>query len=301
MQSIIIDWLEFTILQASALDWAFAFLCVDSANFEDLTKGGLGYKRQLYYNNIRIYFDGNEGMGTHIQISGKGCRYLESQGKNLYKMLYTLHDMDNINLTRLDLALDTTDNILSKMLDSISNNLFSSRSQSIRVISSYTNSYLQADTLYIGSRSSLLMVRVYNKALEQGLDADWYRIEIVFKKERIRLAVPFLRQGVPHAFAGILNNYFRPLECLKSQKCRSPTADYWVDFLGSVAKISIFEQPQAPSIEDKYAWIVSQVEPTIAMLSLAFGNSQWLSALAERGKDRLREKDYKLIQNWRNQ
>lgn len=299
MQRIIIDWLEFTLLKGFDIKWIADLFCIPLEDFEDLPKGGLGYKKQKFFNNIRIYYDGNVGMGIHIVISGQGCRYLESQGKNLFDMLDYLYSVENINLSRLDIALDTDINILSKVLKSIEKGLYSSKSRNIKVISSLTDSKLQADTLYIGSRSSLLMVRIYNKALEQGVDFEWYRIEIVLKKDRIEMAVPFLRQNVSYAFAGILTNYFRPLQSLKGQKCRSPTANYWVKFLGDIEKITLYSCPECKTIEDKYSWVVNQVEPTIALLSAAFEGDEWLKAVVANGKKRLKEKELRLLQKWK--
>lgn len=299
MQRIIMDWLEFTLLKGFDIEWVSSLFSIALDSFEDLPKGGLGYKKQKFFNNIRLFYDGNVGMGFHIVVSGQGCRYLESQGKNLFDMLDYLYSLDNVNLSRVDIALDTDINILSKVLKSIEKDLYSSKSRNIKVISSLTDSKLQADTLYIGSRSSLLMVRIYNKALEQGVEFPWYRVEIVLKKDRIVMAVPFLRQNISHAFAGILTNYFRPLQSLKGQKCRSPTANYWVKFLGDIEKISLYSNPECKTIEDKYSWVVNQVEPTIALLSTAFEGDEWLKAVVENGKKRLKEKELRLLQKWK--
>lgn len=299
MQRIIMDWLEFTLLKGFDIEWVSSLFSIALDSFEDLPKGGLGYKKQKFFNNIRLYYDGNVGMGLHIVVSGQGCRYLESQGKNLFDMLDYLYSLDNVNLSRVDIALDTDINILSKVLKSIEKDLYSSKSRNIKVISSLTDSKLQADTLYIGSRSSLLMVRIYNKAIEQGVEIPWYRVEIVLKKDRIVMAVPFLRQNISHAFAGILTNYFRPLQSLKGQKCRSPTANYWVKFLGDIEKISLYSNPECKTIEDKYSWVVNQVEPTIALLSTAFEGDEWLKAVVENGKKRLKEKELRLLQKWK--
>lgn len=299
MQRIIMDWLEFTLLKGFDIEWVSSLFSIALDSFEDLPKGGLGYKKQKFFNNIRLYYDGNVGMGLHIVVSGQGCRYLESQGKNLFDMLDYLYSLDNVNLSRVDIALDTDINILSKVLKSIEKDLYSSKSRNIKVISSLTDSKLQADTLYIGSRSSLLMVRIYNKAIEQGVEIPWFRVEIVLKKDRIVMAVPFLRQNISHAFAGILTNYFRPLQSLKGQKCRSPTANYWVKFLGDIEKISLYSNPECKTIEDKYSWVVNQVEPTIALLSTAFEGDEWLKAVVENGKKRLKEKELRLLQKWK--
>ena len=118
---IIVDWLQFTLLRDDGLDTVLEILRQKKEDFEALDKGGLGYKRQIINNNIRIYFDGLKGMGICVSVSGKGCRYMESQGQNLWALLFRLARSARINIKRVDLALDTDVKLIDKVRKSVDN------------------------------------------------------------------------------------------------------------------------------------------------------------------------------------
>ena len=75
--SIIIDWLQFTIKgnDVNTDTIIINTLLLDVNNFIQLDHGKMGYKSQLFYNNISVLYNGNDGMGTHVIISGQACRY----------------------------------------------------------------------------------------------------------------------------------------------------------------------------------------------------------------------------------
>ena len=171
---IIVDWLQFTLLKDDGLQIVFRILRLNPADFERLDKGGLGYKDQLINNNIRIYFNGNQGMGINTCISGKGCRYMESQGIDLWSLLFRLAQSAKINITRLDLALDTSFKLIDKIRASIDKKKYISKSRSISYICKSGKDSTRTETIYLGSRSSDLMIRIYDKAVEQGLEAVSY-------------------------------------------------------------------------------------------------------------------------------
>lgn len=55
----------------------------------------------------------------------------------------------------------------------------------------------QGDTLYIGSRSSAKMLRLYNKGAEQRLELDWIRLEVEYKAEAASSAAAALASAQP--------------------------------------------------------------------------------------------------------
>ena len=69
----LIDWFAFTIPTVN-LSTIFDLLRIPEGNFVQMPKGGLGYKGKLSSGHINIYFDGRPEMGTHIQMTGQGCR-----------------------------------------------------------------------------------------------------------------------------------------------------------------------------------------------------------------------------------
>ena len=299
---IIIDWLQFTLLVDDGLNIIFRILKLNPADFERLDKGGLGYKDQLINNNVRIYFNGNKGMGICTSISGKGCRFMESQGQDLWSLLFRLARSARINITRLDLALDTSVKLIDKIRAKIDKKEYISKSRSISYICKSGSTSTRTETIYIGSRSSDLMIRIYDKAVEQGLDeVDWERWEIVLKKDKIKEAIPLLRKDISQTFKNILYTYFRPIKKIESNKSRSKVETWYLRFLGKVEKISLYRDPTQKTIEDKWEWVEKQVAPTLALLSLAFDNTEFLSGLALGNTERIKQKDLELIKKYKEQ
>lgn len=299
---IIVDWLQFTLLKDNGLDTVLKILKQPKDDFEHLDKGGLGYKRQIINNNVRVYFEGLPGMGICCSISGKGCRYLEAQGHNLWKLIFRLARSVKINITRIDLALDTSVKLINKVRQSVDKKKYISKSRNISYICKSLENETRTETIYIGSRSSELMIRLYDKAVEQKLeDTDWERWEIVLKKKKIKEVIPLLERGISQTFKDILYTYFRPLKSVESNKSRSEICKWYLDFLGSVKRISLYSEPKEKTIEDKWLWLEKQVAPTMALLSEAFENTDFLGRLAESNYYRIKEKDLQLVRKFKGE
>lgn len=297
---IIVDWLQFTLLKDDGLQIVFRILRLNPGDFEKLDKGGLGYKDQLINNNVRIYYNGSIGMGINTCISGKGCRYMESQGIDLWSLLFRLERSDKINITRLDLALDTDIKLIDKIRANIDSKKYISKSRSISYICKSGKDSTRTETIYIGSRSSELMIRIYDKAVEQGIEEiDWERWEIVLKKDKIREAIPLLKKNISQAFRNILYTYFRPIKKIESNKSRSKVESWYIKFLGKVEKVSLYKDPSQKTIEDKWAWVEKQVAPTLSLLALAFENTDFLAGIAQGNVDRIKQKDLELIKKYK--
>lgn len=299
---IIVDWLQFTLLRDDGLETVLKILKQKKDDFESLEKGGLGYKRQIINNNVRLYFEGLPGMGVCCSVSGKGCRYLEAQGQNLWQLIFRLARSVKINITRIDLALDTDVKLINKVRQSVDKKKYISKSRNISYICKSLESSTRTETIYIGSRSSALMIRLYDKAVEQKLeDVDWERWEIVLKKKKIKEVIPLLERDISQTFRDILYTYFRPLQSVDSNKSRSKVCKWYMDFLGSVKKISLYSEPKEKTIEDKWLWLEKQVAPTMALLSEAFENTDFLGRLAESNYYRIKEKDLQLARKFKGE
>lgn len=297
---IIIDWLQFTLLRDDGLDTVIKILRQPKDDYISLDKGGLGYKQQLYNNNIRLYYDGNVGMGVCASITGQACRYLECKGIDLWDLLQKLSRSIKINITRLDIALDYYQCMMHKIVDNIKTGRYISKSRKINFISSMVGKKERVETIYIGSRSSDVMIRIYNKALEQHIDnITWERYEIVLKKDRIYKVIPMLANSISKTFYNILYTYFRPVVSVERNISRSEIEPYYMEFLGQVLKISLFSKKEQKTIQDKYNWLEKQVAPTMAMLSLALENTDFLAAIARQNIYRLKDKEYDLINKFK--
>lgn len=146
------------------------------------------------------------------------------------------------------------------------------------------------------------MIRIYDKAIEQQLEeTDWERWEIVLKKDKIKEAIPLLKKDISQTFKNILYTYFRPIQRIESNKSRSKVETWYIKFLGQVEKISLYSEPGQKTIEDKWSWVEKQVAPTLALLSLAFDNTEFLSGLALGSTERIKQKDLELIKRYKEQ
>ena len=195
----LIDWLAFTVTEyenkeATAEEVIMDILELDLGMFQ-LLNGRMGYRQQYFYNNIRVYFDGREDMGFHVQISGEGVRYLEAKQDFKWKdFFYMLINWFGAKITRMDIALDDTEGIINLDLleHKMKNGEAISRWRQGRPMVNYDLSTGEArgKTLYFGSRSSDMMCRFYDKREqvkehyeEQGkeLPGHWLRCEIEMK------------------------------------------------------------------------------------------------------------------------
>ncbi|MEM4935341.1 MAG: replication initiation factor domain-containing protein, partial [Thermoplasmata archaeon] len=106
----ILDWCSLTIkkIYGKPATWekvVSEVLEMDFGQFTEL-KGNYGYKLQKYSEGIRVYYDGNEDMGIHLQISGDGMRRLENRKNFTWDSFLRNAFFFDAKITRLDVAID---------------------------------------------------------------------------------------------------------------------------------------------------------------------------------------------------
>ena len=120
-------------------------------------------------------------MGIHVSYSASTLRaYLERGIESMTILRW--HLGQGGKCSRIDLALDVFDSCLS--IVALYEDLVQGRALT-RVLN-YTLLKAQGDgtTLYVGSRSSEAMLRIYDKAKEQGVLDNWKRIELECKGDK---------------------------------------------------------------------------------------------------------------------
>lgn len=190
-----------------------------------------GSKFNFYENHFDIYssdgqqFCGKVGIGgsnqrdtIHFSIDGQGCKHLFTKRSRAF-VHYWLSNILNVTLlSRCDLAFDDFDGIhtcenveLAFMDDGFK------RSRGISPtfknadewhMDSDGNKVFTVEMRNIGSRSSLVYWRIYNKKLEQKIDKDgfvWYRSEVELKKVSVDILL-----DIDGYFSG-LNDYAKSL------------------------------------------------------------------------------------------
>lgn len=304
-----IDWIAFTSTIINEVSEMISFLGYSNDDFLLLPKGANGYKKmhRLESAPITILSDGNEAMGIHVVISGSAIpNLLEhfkasiTSGTPFSSDAVLLSDFDNSImveflqqvrrfgwLTRLDLAVDDL-GAQYFTLDDVKG--FLDRQEVVskfRVYkdvqeSTFTNEKT-GHTIYFGSRQSEVMLRVYDKQLEQNqkaadgeeLQEPWVRWEFELKNERANIAADFLiqRKELGEVIMEVLNNYVRLIVPDDSNRSRCSAHPLWEKFVGMVGKLRLYVASVEKTITDKKKWLIKQCLPTLAGVVIADGGS----------------------------
>ncbi|MGF1719247.1 replication initiation factor domain-containing protein [Vibrio kyushuensis] len=166
---------------------------------------GLGF--QFYTDSMKLTtpngedFCGYVGIGgnndtVHFQINGVGCKHLFSQHEPWYVHDWLSNVLGVKQLARLDLAFDDYDGLFDcdyaykAWLDDAFRTNARGRGPSLSPCHTIErledgNAKYSKEMYAIGSRTSRVYWRIYNKALEQNFgdtDLVWYRNEVELKK-----------------------------------------------------------------------------------------------------------------------
>lgn len=105
-------------------------------------------------------------------------------------------------------------------------------------------------TIYLGSRTSSIFLRIYDKQMEQNetriqnetppILSPWIRWELELKGERAVQACNKIKDGVSinEISIGILSHYLKIIQPDKERKDRCPISPKWLSFLDGISSIS---------------------------------------------------------------
>lgn len=270
----LIDWLTVVFKNQSVLGVQALLGLPANIQWQEQRKFVYGYPVTTHWNNINIRWGAdneefystddvksasekvNLDMGVCLEMSGQGCRAFEQYGHGDWlKLFQTISELEgDISITRLDIAYDDHIGLLDinriRMDVEDRNVVCKSRKTAVHWSDDWDED-IQGLTVEVGSRKSLVLVRIYNKAAERGFDhtKHWIRVEIQLRKERAKVAfLEILKeQHIGFTASGILRNYctFRT-PTADSNKCRWPIADYWENLLLNMDKIRIVLAPGEP-------------------------------------------------------
>lgn len=302
---IIYDFLTFSskIHSTSAI---IDFLGLNDIKFETL-KGFYGYQDRLYFDGISIHFNGRDKMGICVEMSGKGCRTWEKYGNSDYdalfsEILYNYSDDSekrNMNITRLDVAYDDFIGVLDLPL-------LCRETQALHFVSRFKDwSVIYGNkgiSVTHGSMKSNVYIRIYDKRLEQNVQSQiehWVRCEEQMRKE-CSLGFIMLKNNIEKKYFDVLNNYLRyivPSESDTNDR-RLDTAPYWLNFIRSADKASIFHKPADNYSFDKlYSFVNNQLSGSISTYIDILGVEQFLTDINNSRKGKKLNPKYKMLKN----
>ncbi len=205
-----------------------------------------GYPNAMYYNGIKIGYNGQRGFECYVHMSGKGCRtwedYTDLAGwSELLQLLANNKDM--FHMARIDIACDDfTDTLRIKRLQRhYELNKYSTRSTFITFVTG------SEEIMYVGAPQSDTRLRIYNKKLERGYKPEdnefehWYRAEFQFRDKVASACVDELvnSNNIGKTFLGKLREHIRFLSKPNDKRNaqRISEAKWYIDFCQNCARV----------------------------------------------------------------
>lgn len=247
---LIFDWVSFTSKIHKPGD-IIDLIGLRGSPFETVI-GSKGFSHRMYWNGVSIHYCNDKENINYgwvwLEMSGQGCRCFETHGHGDYSKIFDvlLENPASCRLTRLDVAYDDVSGVLdiNQICDQTREEHFTSRSKVHEVI--YSN---KGNAVYFGSKSSNILIRFYDKAMERGYTKDqiehWIRCEVQMKDEN---AFGFVQKlddvKLQDLYAGVLRNYLNFKEPSDdSNKRRWETSPWWLKFLDDAVPISVYSKP----------------------------------------------------------
>lgn len=287
-----IDYLSFTIFNVeiqTIIDH------LPKSDFTFLEKGRLGYKSAILYKGVRILYDGKKDMGIHIDASSTALGWAVD-------ILLIPVVQGNAKYTRIDIACDCYNANMYKLTSEAANahNYKSKRRKWSEIIQHNTaTNDITGRTLYFGSRNSSVFLRIYDKALEQGLDLDWTRLELEIKgKSAHNLAQIIGKLPLDEIFFKLINNYISFIDrASDSNISRCKLLPFRDEFIKAKERLSVAPKKEEQNVSRTYNWLLKQVSRSIAKINKVDedGDMKLINGLIDIGKRRLSLEDEEQI------
>ena len=267
----LIDWLSFTVRSSDPLE-VIEKVGLQELNLEMSSSGRYGYEKGYSDSGLVnvFYSEKRSDMGVHVEMTGQGVRkfeaLMERQGVDWFEVLGHLQSF--VKFSRIDLALDEFEGLVdfNKIIEKIEKGEHVGRCRSFKVISGRdSNGAHTGTTIYLGSKKSDVMLRIYEKNYERQqkgyeITTDiWNRWELVLKHEKANNFVSeLLNNGYSFGglFKGIIGDLIRFVEPSSDRnKRRWKQSPWWVDFLEGVEPIQLKGKEYQPNLAKTLNWV----------------------------------------------
>jgi len=195
---------------------------------------------------------GSEKMGTHVILSGSTLNKLADAGFPRDVAIENLIGA-SARFSRIDLALDAknTSFQVKPFYEGLIDGSFKSTARNFRLITNATN----GATLYLGSPTSEKMIRIYDKANEQGVtDYTWVRIEAQLSGTLANNAARAIaQQGLEGLTKGVISQMI-------------PEPDIWLQ--GILEQATEGLEPSGRKLTNRAKWLLEVCAPALAEAGL---------------------------------
>lgn len=313
-----VDWVQATFKIVKPDQLINDVLGLKIEDFQE-ANGQFGYQKCKRLDNISIFYDGSEGMGIHLQMSGQGCRLYEALTKyeNPWVSIFSVFLRLKASFSRLDVAVDDFEGYfkIDQVVKKIKKGELVSKFKKARSMESIEikTGDSKGMTIYYGSAKSRIQIRMYEKNFEREnagyeLEKDvtcWNRTEVQARNERAQSIAEIIANDgeVGDVVKGILSYYLRfTVKGKDMNKARWKTAPFWEKFLGNVEKLKLTKKAPDRTVERMEQWLEKQVAPSLAVLMEAHdGDVGKLYKMITQGNTRLKDKDHEMVARFKRQ
>ena len=315
-----LDWISFTVTSPMELNEVLDFLGYKEEDFRERKCGGKGYKDciEVAGYNLLVYYNGNENMGIHVAISGASITnfFVAFRKRHTCKNPFNSVDVrETVDLdftvfvdfvkrvlqighfTRLDLAVDDIGAYyfsVEDLVECLNLDFYTSRFKSwTQILNKNNNGNTIGHTVNLGSRTSDIFMRVYDKRLEQNaklevvnaIKVPWVRWEIELKGIRVEIFLNNIVSGMDFSTLtiGVISYYLRLINRDNVRKSRCSTLKEWENFLNGISSVSLSFSKPALKKKKKKRWLKQTVAPTFYAVMECMGSIDYIYDLLEYG------------------
>lgn len=190
-------------------------------------------------------------QGHLFTMTGEHFRTLRPYGVNDLEILNKVMSVPGAKVTRIDLAVDCIDSGANpwEIVNRFKSKEIRTRARQYSVVYSAASEGCTGLTVYLGSRSSQLFLRAYDKGREQGANFPWTRLELECKGDTAQAVVEAIQK---HGIIDVTKNTVR----------RFVSGVDWIDGITNGAKGRLVNQVQR-KLTDHEKWIVEMALPCV--------------------------------------
>ncbi len=262
----------------------------------------------IYFMGVQIRWNSQNGLVV-LNCSGQGCRTIETlnPGFDWFKFLYSFHEWlttKNQNgeyiahISRIDLAYDVFDDeriTIPFLMGYVGKNKYCCLS------TRKVGKIWDESDIYLGSPKSDRFLRIYDKALEQGLlYKKWIRFEMQMRNTCAMSAYLNLVKhsgDIGYVFRGILRDYVRFTtksrdDVGNTNTSRLVTCRWWLELLDNIKGI---KQLYLPGIEYNIGTLYKYIDVQVAsslktMVALNHGDFTHIIEVIDKSQYNLKQK-----------
>lgn len=324
MNEVAIDWLSYTIKCTDQSDFSMynierlqkdLFLDVDviptQKNGRYAYSSAIDYSNSItiLYNDIaaREFTDAETSldrylkMGIHVEISGNGCRMLETHlkqhGMDMRGYILFLKEY-GVNFSRIDVAYDDYNRLLdfdvieSKMRnDQVVTRLRNKQQvEGYSKIENLSSSNAKGVTYYFGKRFSDAFIRFYDKKTEQLSKGNpvsddietWQRYEVVLKREKANDFVSKYEtcEDLSKLYMQVIGGLVRFIDDTDTNKARCKTSLFWERFTNNETPVKLVSKEMNSDLLSVIEWFDKAVANSLIVL-LAIAESEGIDFVTE--------------------